>query len=200
MLRAVAVRQASGDMTGDLATVLGRAVLPHDERHLRRKVIELVDGRKVLVDLAEPTVLDTQDRLVLEGGGEIAVLAADEPLYAIFCRDATHLMELCWHIGNRHLAAAIDQTRILILRDHVIKAMLEGLGARVEEIVAPFNPVRGAYSGHGGHSHGAHAHDDHHSHGHDHSHGHGHSHHHEHAHDHHHAHADTPMSRMDKNT
>ena len=40
-----------------------------------------------------------------------------------------HLAELAWHIGNRHLAAAIEAERILILRDHVIRAMLEGLGA-----------------------------------------------------------------------
>ncbi len=58
-----------------------------------------------------------------------------------------HLAELAWHIGNRHLAAAIEADRILILRDHVIKAMLEGLGATVTDIVEPFTPVRGAYSG-----------------------------------------------------
>ena len=80
-----------------------------------------------------------------------------------------HLAELAWHIGNRHLAAAIEADRILILRDHVIKAMLEGLGATVTDVVEPFTPVRGAYSGHGrtimaithGHDH------------HDHEHGHG---------------------------
>lgn len=182
MLRAVAVRRASEVAAKDPAPPLGRAVLPHDERHLRRRAIELVDGGKVLVDLPEPIVLETEDRLVLEGGGEVVVIAAEEPLYEISGRDAVHLMELGWHIGNRHLAASISPTRILILRDHVIKSMLEGLGARVEEIVAPFNPVRGAYSGHGEHSHGTHAHahhnhgDDHHGHDHDHRHHHGHRH------------------------
>jgi urease accessory protein len=48
-------------------------VLPHDERHLRRRAIELVDGRKVLVDLPEPVVLETDDRLVIEDGREIVV-------------------------------------------------------------------------------------------------------------------------------
>ena len=79
-----------------------------------------------------------------------------------------HLAELAWHIGNRHLAAAIRADRILILRDHVIKAMLEGLGAKVADVVEPFTPVRGAYSGHG------HGHDDHHDHDHGHHHGHDH--------------------------
>ena len=52
-----------------------------------------------------------------------------------------HLAELAWHIGNRHLAAAIEPDRILILRDHVIKAMLEGLGATVADTVEPFEPL-----------------------------------------------------------
>ena len=93
-------------------------------------------------------------------------------------RDPVHLASLAWHIGNRHLAAAIEAERILILRDHVIKSMLEGLGAVVREIVEPFNPLRGAYSsGAHGHSHGGHGHS--HRHGDDHDHGHD-GHHHDH--------------------
>jgi urease accessory protein len=137
--------------------------LPHDERHLRRKVLTLVSGDRLLVDLIEPAVLEDGDRLVLDDGRHVAVAATEEDLYAIDARDAVHLAELAWHIGNRHLAAAIEPARVLILRDHVIKAMLEGLGARVTDVVEPFRPVRGAYSGHGGH-HG-------HSHDHDHDHG-----------------------------
>jgi urease accessory protein len=205
MLRAVAVRRASEIMAEGEAQPVGRAVLPHDERHLRRRAIELVDGRKVLVDLGEPVVLATDDRLVTDEGGEIVIAAAYEPLYEIFGRDPVHLSELAWHIGNRHLPAAIEASRILILRDHVIKAMLEGLGARVKDIVAQFEPVRGAYSGHGEHAHGGHgehAHGEHgghshaHSHGdhtHEHGHRHGHDHDHDHNHDHHHDH-DHPHS------
>jgi urease accessory protein len=171
MLRAVAVRRAS-EIAADRAAppLLGKAVLPHDERHLRRRAIDLVDRRKVLVDLAEPVVLRSGDVLVLEDGGHVGIAAAEEPLYEIFAAGPAHLIELAWHIGNRHLAAAIEANRILILRDHVIKAMLEGLGATVKDIVAPFDPARGAYSGHG-HEH----HDDHH---HEHEH-HGHHHHHD---------------------
>lgn len=148
MLRAVAVRRASQVGTRD-GPVLGRAVLQHDGRHLRRRAIELVDGRKVLVDLPETVVLLAGDALLLEGGGVIEIVASTESLYAVRGHDPLHLTELAWHIGNRHLAAAIETDRILILRDHVIKAMLVGLGAEVEEVEAAFNPARGAYSGHG---------------------------------------------------
>jgi urease accessory protein len=183
MLKAIAVRRAT-DASASPEPVLGRAVLQHDERHLRRRMIEASDGRKILVDLPETVVLAAGDALVIESGGTIEIAAAEEPLYAIRGRDPLHLTELAWHIGNRHLAAAIAADRILILRDHVIKAMLHGLDAEVEEIVAAFNPVRGAYSGHG-HSHAHEAADDHHHHGHDHHHDHGHHHDHDHGHDHH---------------
>ncbi|AZO10255.1 MULTISPECIES: urease accessory protein UreE [unclassified Mesorhizobium] len=154
-----------------------QAVLAHDERHLRRRAIETATGSKVLVDLPEPVALNNGDRLVLEDGRQLEIIAAPEEVYDVRARDAVHLTELAWHIGNRHLAAAIEEDRILILRDHVIKAMLEGLGAVVREVSEPFSPVRGAYSGHG-HDHGGHAHDHHHHH-------HGHDRH-EHGHDHHH--------------
>ena len=171
--RAVSVAPA-GDASG---AVVGKAVLPHDERHLRRRAIELtegtVEGGKVLVDLPEPVTLDDGDRLVLEDGRQIEIAAAPEELYDIRARDGAHLAELAWHIGGRHLAAAIEAGRILILRDHGIKAMLEGLGATLTDVVEPFSPVRGVHSGHP-HDHHDHGHHDHghHDHGH-HDHGHG---------------------------
>lgn len=167
MLRAIAVR-STVESGADLhpGQISGTAVLQHDERHLRRKAIKLTDGTKVLVDLPEPVVLTSGDQLVLDNGDVIAVAAAEEPLYKVTAHDHAHLVQLAWHIGNRHLPAAVTTSEILILRDHVIKAMLIGLGAVVDEINAPFNPIRGAYAGHGS---GHHQHDHHHG---DHSHHH----------------------------
>ena len=149
------------DLPADRAMPFDIAVLAHDERHLRRKVIELAHGDKVFVDLAEPVALDNGDVLVLDDGRHAEIIAGEEEVYEILARDRLHLAELCWHIGNRHLAAQIEDDRILILRDHVIKAMLEGLGATVTERSEPFSPLRGAYSGHG-HGHDHHGHDHHH--------------------------------------
>jgi urease accessory protein len=147
ILRA-AERSAGGLVPFDVA------VLAHDERHLRRKVVELALGERVFVDLPEPVALETGDLLVLDDGRHAGIVAAAEPLLDIRGRDSVHLTQLAWHIGNRHLAAEIGADRILILHDHVIRAMLEGLGAVVIETVEPFEPVRGAYSGHlHGHDH-----------------------------------------------
>ncbi len=159
MMRAEKFLRAA-ELAEDGGSSFDSAVLTHDQRHLRRKLVRLQSGDAVLVDFPRAAALGGGDMLVLDDGRRIGIVAADEQLYDIRARDARHLAELAWHIGNRHLAAAIGVDRILIQRDHVIKAMLEGLGAAVADVVQPFEPVRGAYSGHGhaeaGHHH-AHA-------------------------------------------
>ncbi len=133
--------------------------LAHDERHLRRKVLTTQTGQRVFVDLLSPVHLAAGDRLVLEDGTQIAVAAAEEELMEVAVDDAVALAELAWHIGNRHLAAQIEANRIVLLRDHVIRDMLHGLGAHVRDVVEPFQPVAGAYAGHDhGHQHHGHHH------------------------------------------
>ena len=130
--------------------------LPHDLRHLRRKVLHLSSGEMVMLDLKEAVLFGEGDRLILEDGSNVAIAAAPEKLFEIKPRDPLHLIELAWHLGNRHLSAQIEEGRILILRDHVIRQMLEGLGATVAEVEEAFHPVRGAYHAHGSHDHHAH--------------------------------------------
>lgn len=141
--------------------------LVHDERHVRRKVLTTGAGKRVFVDLAAPVQLVDGDRLVLDDGGEVVVKAAPEELMEVLAQDAAHLAQFAWHIGNRHLPVQIEGKRLLVLRDHVMRDMLSGLGAVVRDVVEPFQPVAGAYAGH------AHAHDHGHRHDHDHHHGHG---------------------------
>ena len=124
-------------------------VLEAGERHLRRKRLTLQHGDEVLVDLPHTVKLADRDCLALEDGRLVEVIAADEDLMQVRARDAAHLVQLAWHIGNRHLEAQIEETRILIRPDHVIRAMLEQLGASVSDVVEPFSPEHGAYS----HSH-----------------------------------------------
>ena len=169
--------EPAGTETG---AVSGRVTLTHDQRHLRRKALKLSDGGSVMLDLKEAVLFASGDRLVLENGERIEIVAADEELFEIRPRDNLHLIELAWHLGNRHLPSQIEEGRILILRDHVIRQMLLGLGAEVKEVVEPFQPVRGAYHSHDDHGHSHEGHDHghhHHPHG-DHDH-HGHHHHHD---------------------
>ncbi len=175
-------------------------VLDFDDRHRRRMAMTGTRGLQFLLDLENAVALRGGDALVLEDGRLIEVVAAAEPLAEIRGADPQHLVRIAWHLGNRHLPTQIMPKGLRIRRDHVIEAMVRGLGARVIEIEAPFDPEGGAYAGHAHapesdlHGHAAHAHDhashDHGDHGH-HHHGHDHDDHHhdEHCdHDHQHGH------------
>jgi urease accessory protein len=159
MLRAISHSHRSA------AEPFGTLTLDSSDRHLRRKLMTTDQGIQVMVDLPEPVPLGDGDALVLEDGRSVRIVAAKEELYQVE-PGTIPLRHLAWHIGNRHLAAQIDEVRILIRRDHVIRAMLEGLGATVTEVIEQFQPVHGAYHGH---SHG-------HDHAHEHEHGHAHDH------------------------
>lgn len=160
-------------------------MLDYDDRHRRRMAMTGMRGLEFLLDLEEAFALRGGDALVLEDGRLIEVVAAPEQLIEIRCNDPYHLARVAWHLGNRHLLTQITGKGLRVRRDHVIEDMVKGLGARVIEIEAPFDPEGGAYAG-GGHSHGDQMHHDHvHDEHCDHDHDHGHAHHgHSNAHDH----------------
>ncbi|RQH14034.1 urease accessory protein UreE [Bradyrhizobium sp. RP6] len=171
-------------------------VLDFDDRHRRRMAMTGTRGLEFLLDLEHAVALRGGDALVLEDGRLIEVVAAPEPLLEIRGRDPHHLIRVGWHLGNRHLPTQIMAKALRIRRDHVIEAMVKGLGARVIEIEAPFDPEGGAYvdTSHA-HGHEDHAHHDHGHHHHDHSH-HDHDHAaHDHGHGHHDEHCDHPDHR-----
>ena len=127
--------------------------LDHQARHRRRMAMTSDGGLRFLLDLPETAHLRHGDGLVLEDGRVVLIKAAPEPLLEVRARNARHLAALAWQIGNRHLEAQIEAERILIRRDHVIEAMLAGLGATTREIVEIFTPEAGAYGGHHNHGH-----------------------------------------------
>jgi urease accessory protein len=122
-----------------------RITLSYDERHRRRLRFLAEAGTEFLLDLPRTTVLCDGDGLELEDGRVILVRAAAEPLLEVTTSDAQHLLRVAWHIGNRHLAAQIVGTRMLIREDTVIESMLLGLGASVRHVAEPFTPEPGAY-------------------------------------------------------
>jgi urease accessory protein len=136
-----------------------RVILDFDSRHRRRIVMRTDTGLEFLLDLEKAHRLRQGDRLVLEDGRHIEVIAAPEPLTEIRCDDLRHLVRVAWHLGNRHLPTMLDGDRLVIRRDHVIEDMVRGLGAAVAHINAPFNPEGGAYAGGHHHHHGDDDHD-----------------------------------------
>ena len=116
--------------------------LDYEGRFLRRRKLVSAAGQAFLVDLPETRSLDQGDVFVLNDGTKIAIKAAHEALYHV---TGKNLPRLAWHIGNRHTPARIEDARIVIRADHVLKRMLEGLGATVTEAEGPFQPEGGAY-------------------------------------------------------
>jgi len=163
-------------------------VLDFDDRHRRRMAMKGTRGLEFLLDLETAVALRGGDALVLDDGRLIEVVAAAEPLLEIKGSDPHHLIRVAWHLGNRHLPTQIMPKALRIRRDHVIEAMVKGLGARVIEIEAPFDPEGGAYEG-GGHGHAREDHAHPHEHGHHHDHGDHHSHDEHCSHEHHHGHS-----------
>jgi urease accessory protein len=190
MIRATQVRPQHRWTQAPADTV----VLDFDDRHRRRMAMTGTHGLEFLLDLENATVLGGGDALVLDDGRLIEVVAAPEPLAESRGNDPHHLVRVAWHLGNRHLPTQITAKGLRIRRDHVIEAMVKGLGARVIEIEAPFDPEGGAYAagGHGyvpegdphnhtAHDHSSHDHGDHRHHhdehcDHDHHDGHSHAH------------------------
>jgi urease accessory protein len=123
----------------------GTVTLSYDDRHRRRLKLSSDEGENFLLDLPRATVLEAGDGLGFADGSWIEVKPAAETLMEVRAPSPELLARLAWHIGNRHVPAQISADRILLREDHVIAAMLSGLGATISRIEAPFTPERGAY-------------------------------------------------------
>ncbi|MCR8827056.1 urease accessory protein UreE [Pseudosulfitobacter koreensis] len=132
------------------ATPFAQITLDYDTRFLRRKMLETDDGQPILIDLAQTTSLDHGGVLVLADGREVLVQAAAQDLLEV---TGDELPRIAWHIGNRHTPCQIEDRRLLIQPDHVIRDMLGKIGASVREVHEPFTPEGGAYGVGRTHSH-----------------------------------------------
>jgi len=135
---------ASGQWSRDHAK--DHVTLDYDNRHRRRIKLTSAGGISFLLDLPHATVLRDGDALLLSDGVFVEVRAAGEALMEISAANPALLLRLAWHIGNRHLPAELRGETIRLRDDHVIHAMLEGLGAHIIKITAPFMPESGAYA------------------------------------------------------
>jgi len=144
MRRAIAVHKG-GNWPEEAA--IDRVTLAFVDRHRRRLRLVAESGTPFLLDLARAQHLADGDGLELDDGGYVLVCAAAERVIEIEADGPTDLLRLAWHLGNRHLPVQAFAGRLRIRDDHVIAAMVEGLGGRVTRLSAPFDPETGAYAG-----------------------------------------------------
>src|SRR5947209_17749849 len=96
-----------------------QVVLDFDHRHRRRIALDTEAGQELLLDLPDTVRLRDGEGLLLEGGGIVRVVAAEEALLEIQADDADALVRIAWHLGNRHLPVQLVPGAILIRADHV---------------------------------------------------------------------------------
>jgi len=144
--------------TWDAAREVDRVLIDFDRRHRRRIVLRTERGAELLLDLPQAARLRDGDGLQLGDESVIRVCAQPEALLDIHAHAPGDLVRIAWHLGNRHLPVQLHGSHLRIRADHVIEAMVRGLGGHMTAVEAPFDPEAGAYAG--GHRH-AHDGDDH---------------------------------------
>ncbi|MFP6705404.1 MAG: urease accessory protein UreE [Alphaproteobacteria bacterium] len=133
--------------------------LAFDDRHRRRIRLHTDKGEEILLNLPKAIAMAHGDGLRISDGRWLAVRAAPEALLEIRCPTPLALLRMAWHLGNRHLPTDVTAERLRIRPDHVIEAMVRGMGAKVVEVIEPFQPEGGAYDDHVAEHGGQHSHD-----------------------------------------
>ena len=130
----------------------GELLLPYDLRIRSRLRTRLVSGEEAVLKTERGAVLRGGECLKSEDGRVVRVAAAPEKVMHVVCASQFELTRAAYHLGNRHVPVEIGDGYLRIAADHVLGDMLQGLGAKVHELEAPFEPESGAYGG--GHGHG----------------------------------------------
>ena len=116
--------------------------LTYDQRFIRRKKLVSDNNFGFLVNLSDTVSLKKNDGFLLENGSIILIKSAEEELLEI---RSNNLMQITWHIGNRHIPCQIENERLLIQVDKVIENLIIKLGGSVKTVKEEFNPEGGAY-------------------------------------------------------
>ena len=136
---------------GPVTKPYGELILPFDLRIRSRLRTRLASGEEAVLRTERGAILRGGECLKSEDGRVVRVSAAPENVMHVTCADQFELTRAAYHLGNRHVPVEIGDGYLRIAADHVLCDMLLGLGAKVEELEAPFEPESGAYGG--GHQH-----------------------------------------------
>lgn len=134
------------------AVATEQLALTFDTRCKTRLRARLVSGEECGLFLPRGTVLRGGDKLEASDGRIVEIVAAPEAVLEAVSGEPLLLTRAAYHLGNRHVAVEMKPGRLRFGADHVLGEMVRGLGLKVTEIEAPFEPESGAY-GSGGHVH-----------------------------------------------
>lgn len=146
------------DIVQGEATPDASLTLPFEQRQKSRLRARLDSGEEIGLLLPRGTTLRGGDLLRAEDGRVIRVDAAAEAVTTASCDDPRLLAVAAYHLGNRHIPVQVGEGWLRFAHDHVLEAMVSGLGLSIRQERAPFEPEQGAYGGHASHAH-SHDHD-----------------------------------------
>ncbi|MDQ2695092.1 MAG: urease accessory protein UreE [Pseudomonadota bacterium] len=127
--------------------------LPFDLRRKTRLRVRLDSGEEAALFLPRGTVLRQGDLLQAATGLVVRVEAAQEQVSTAFADSPRLLARACYHLGNRHVSLEIGDGWLRYLHDHVLDAMVQGLGLTVVSESTAFEPEAGVNGSGHGHAH-----------------------------------------------
>jgi urease accessory protein len=144
-------------ITENRASLYSTVTLTFEQRVKSRQKVELDNGVVAGLFLTRGSILLHGQRIVAQSGEIVEIRAAREAVSTVYVNDPLLLARACYHLGNRHVPLQIGAGFVRYQHDHVLDAMLVGMGLVVSFEQAPFEPEAGAYDG-VGHTHSHHEH------------------------------------------
>jgi urease accessory protein len=120
-------------------------LLSYDERRDPRGTVLGLRGTAIGFALPSGTRLVHDDRLVLDDGGVVEIVARPESLLEVRSTDLALLARAAWLLGDHHIPVEIHGRYLRARRTESVAALLRTLDVTVREIEAPFEPEGGAY-------------------------------------------------------
>jgi len=128
-------------------------IVTYEERKKSRHKLKTASGEDLGWFLERGHVLSEGEFLKCTNGDLVRVIAAEESVSEVSSSHALLLTRAAYHLGNRHVPLQILADGLRYQHDHVLDAMVEGLGLNVVHALKPFHPESGAYHGSGQHHH-----------------------------------------------
>ena len=114
--------------------------LTFEARCKSRLLLRLDSGEMAALIVERGRSLRGGDRVRIEDGRTIEIIAVEEALLEALSDDPVALAKAAYHLGNRHVAVQVMPGRLRFLNDHVLGEMVKGLGLQVVTVLAVFDP------------------------------------------------------------
>lgn len=125
--------------------VCDTVLLSHGARRAPRGTALGLRGTIVEFALPSGSRLAHNDRVMLDDGRAVEIVARPEPVVEVRAADVTTLARAAWLLGDHHIPVEIHARYLRAERTEQVAELLSTLDVTVREIEAPFEPEGGAY-------------------------------------------------------